>query len=192
MLKNFFKNKFYAINGTKSLDWRNELINHMVIYFTTYVLSTIHHDDYVIPNYVRKLLYNFDYELIIPGNEIEYVLVDFKDFKVVFEENSSVDEKAEELRQKILMYSRINYVVFNFYEIDDESDVFRLKDIDVLILDRGLGGYNVFVRDKYCPYLIHKYSSFDDDIYIAIDDSNRSIMEFFAKVEAEYILSFFL
>ena len=191
MLKNFFKNKFYAINGTKSLDWRNELINHMVIYFTTYVLSTIHQDDYVIPNYVRKLLHNFDFEIIELGNEIEYVIVDFKDFIVVFGENSSVEDKTEELRQKIMEHTKINYVVFDFDEVDEESDVFRLMGIDVLILDHGHGGYNIFVRDKHSPYLIHKFLSFDDDIYTAIEN-NRSITEFLAKIDTEYIISFFL
>ena len=192
MLKDFFKVKFYAINGTKSLEWRNELINHMVIYFTTYVLSTIHCDDFVIPNYVRRLLRNYDYELITSEDEIEYVLVDYKDFAVVFGKNSSVEDKTQELRQKIMKHSKINYVIFSFDEIDDEKDIFKLMGVDVLILDHGCKGGNIFVRDKYCPYLIHKFSSFDDDIFIAIEEDNRSIMEFFAKVETEYISSFFL
>ncbi|MEM1973938.1 MAG: hypothetical protein QXN68_04015 [Thermoplasmata archaeon] len=165
----------------------------MVTYFTTHVLSTIEVDDYVVPNYVRKLLNNYDYEYITtPEHGIEYVIVNYKDFTVLFGEKYTVKDKEHELRQKILKHSKINYATLSDEEVDDEKDVFNTMGIDVLILDYGYNGGDIYVRDKYCPYLIHKYISYDNDIYSAIDESNRSITEFLAKVEYEHIISYFL
>lgn len=193
MYNDFFENKFAGIRGASTPEWRDELIKHMVTFFTTHVLSTIEVDDYVVPNYVRKLLNNFDYECITtPEDEIEFVNVNFKDFMVLFGEKYSVSHKEDELRQKILKHSKINYVILSNEEVDDEKDVFNSLGIDVLILDYGYNGGDIYVRDKFCPYLIHKFVSYSNDIYIAIDESNRSIAEFLAKVKYEHIKSFFL
>ncbi|MEM3312182.1 MAG: hypothetical protein QW042_04530 [Thermoplasmata archaeon] len=193
MNNDFFKNKFTAIREATTPEWRDELIKHMVTYFTTHVLSTIEVDDYVVPNYVRKLLNNYDYEYITtPEHGIEYVIVNYKDFTVLFGEKYTVKDKEHELRQKILKHSKINYATLSDEEVDDEKDVFNTMGIDVLILDYGYNGGDIYVRDKYCPYLIHKYISYDNDIYSAIDESNRSITEFLAKVEYEHIISYFL
>jgi len=193
MYNDFFENKFAGIRGASTSEWRDELIKHMVTFFMTHVLSTIEVDDYVVPNYVRKLLNNYDYECITtPEDEIEYVNVNFKDFMVLFGEKYSVSHKEDELRQKILKHSKINYVILSNEEVDDEKDVFNSLEIDVLILDYGYNGGDIYVRDKFCPYLIHKFVSYSNDIYIAIDENNRSISEFLEKVKYEHIKSFFL
>lgn len=193
MNNDFFENKFKAIREATTSEWRDELIKHMVTYFTTHVLSTIEVDDYVVPNYVRKLLNNYDFEYITtPDFGIEYVNVNYKDFTVLFGEKYTVKNKEHELRQKILKHSKINYAILSDEEVDDEKDVFNSMGIDVLILDYGYNGGHIFIRDKFCPYLIHKYSSYDNDIFTAVDESNRSIAEFLAKVESEHIISFFL
>lgn len=193
MNNDFFKNKFTAIREATTSEWRDELIKHMVTYFTTHVLSTIEVDDYVVPNYVRKLLNNYDYEYITtPEHGIEYVIVNYKEFTVLFGEKYIVKDKEHELRQKILKHSKINYAILSDEEVDDEKDVFNTMGIDVLILDYGYNGGDIYIRDKFCPYLIHKYISYDNDIYTAVDESNRSIVEFLAKVEYEHIISYFL
>lgn len=193
MNNDFFKNKFTAIREATTSEWRDELIKHMVTYFTTHVLSTIEVDDYVVPNYVRKLLNNYDYEYITtPEHGIEYVIVNYKEFTVLFGEKYTVKDKEHELRQKILKHSKINYAILSDEEVDDEKDVFNTMGIDLLILDYGYNGGDIYIRDKFCPYLIHKYISYDNDIYTAVDESNRSIAEFLAKVEYEHIISYFL
>lgn len=197
MYEEFFKNKFSSIRGASTPEWRNALIERMVIDFTMYVLSTIEYDDYIIPNYVRKLLTNCDFEYITtPDYGIEYIKVDYKDFSVLLGENYPVKNKERELRQKIMKYSKINYIILSDEEVNDEKEIFIPTDanevIDVLILDHGYNGGDLYIRDKYCLYLIHKFISYDNDIYSVIAESNRSITEFLSKIESEYNYSFFL
>lgn len=195
MYNEFFENKFAGISGASTPEWRDELINHMIVYFTTHVLSTIGSDDYVIPNYVRKLLNNYEFEYITTTPD-EQVKVDFKDFTIIFTEKSSVEDKEQELHQKIMKNTKINYIILKFDEIDDVRKIFRPFQVgdavDVLILDHGCGGGYIYVRDKRSPHLIHKFNSFDKNVYTAINENNRSIAEFLTKVKTEYISSLFL
>lgn len=205
MFDNFFKNNFYAIRGATP-EKRSEIIKRMVIDFTMHVLSTIEYDDYVIPNYVRKLLNNFTSEYrptLIP--EVDYVIVYFDNFDMMFEEKIPFDRKVRELRQKIMKYTRINAIVLLDDEISDIKNIFTKSDpsykidvtnpnhvIDVLIIDHGYNGSDLYIRDIQCPYLIHKFLCCDDDVYNVIKESNRSITEFMAKITHEYKTSFFL
>lgn len=194
MYNEFFENKFAGISGASTPERRDVLINHMITYFTMHVLSTIGSDDYVIPNYVRKLLNNYEFEYITTTPD-EQIKVDFKDFTIIFTEKSSVEEKEQELHQKIMKNIKINYIILKFDELDDVKEVFRPKvgdGVDVLILDHGCGGGYIYVRDKRSPYLIHKFNSFDKNVYTAINEKNRSVAEFLTKVKSEYISSLFL
>lgn len=192
MYNEFFENKFAGISGAPTPERRDELIKHMVTYFTTHVLSTIGSDDYVIPNYVRRLLNNYEFEYISTTPD-EQVKVDFKDFTIIFTEKSSVEEKEQELHHKIMKNTKINYIILD--ELDDDKEVirpFKVGDVDVLILDHGCGGGYIYFRDKRSPYLIHKFNSFDKNVYAAINENNRSVAEFLSKVKSEYITSLFL
>lgn len=192
MYNEFFENKFAGISGAPTPERRDELIKHMVTYFTTHVLSTIGSDDYVIPNYVRRLLNNYEFEYISTTPD-EQVKVDFKDFTIIFTEKSSVEEKEQELHYKIMKNVKINYIILD--ELDDDKEVirpFKVSDVDVLILDHGFGGGYIYFRDKRSPYLIHKFNSFDKNVYAAINENNRSVAEFLSKVKSEYITSLFL
>lgn len=205
MFNDFFKNNFHAIRGVTP-EKRGEIIKKMVIDFTMHVLSTIEYDDYVIPNYVRKLLHNFTTEYrptLIPN--VDYVNVYFNDFEMMFEEKIPFERKVIELRQQIMKNTRINAIVLLDDELSDIKNIFIKSDPnykidvtdpdhvkDMLLIDHGYNGGDLYIRDKYCPYLIHKFLTCDDDVYNVIRESNRSITEFLTKITHEYKTSFFL
>lgn len=200
MYDTFFKNNFASIKGVSTDERRDEIIRSMVVEFTMHTLSTIDSVDYVVPNYVRKMLNNFTYEYIeTPDPEYVYVKVYFPDFEVKFEEKYPLKQKERELRQKIKKYTKLNAVVLD-YGID-VKDVFTSIEpnevIDVVVIkdDEPYASYDggdIYIRDKYCPYLIHKYLCYDNDVFTAIRDTNRTIEEFLSKFEHQYNTSFFL
>lgn len=197
MYNEFFKNNFSAIRGVSSEERRNEIIRNMIVEFTMHTLSTIEFVDYVVPNYVRKMLNNFTYEFIeTPDPEYVYVKVYFPDFEIKFEEKYPLKQKERELRQKILKHTKVNSIALSDEEIDEVKEVFAPTEsnevVDVLILDRGFDGGDIYIRDAYCPYLIHKYLCYDNDVYKAARETNRSIAEFMAKFEHQYNDSLFL
>lgn len=201
MYDTFFERQFDYIRGVSTDERRNEIINYMINEFTLYVLSMINYDDYVIPNYTRKILHNFDYEYIITPDdeEYDYVKVNFPNFKVFFDDRIPLKYIEKDLKQKILKYARINYIALPNEKVDDVRDIFLTvepnKVVDVLILHNANEGHNgkyVYIRDIQSPYLIHKFLCYDNDIYKAINGTNRSITEFMAKFESDYNSSFFL
>lgn len=203
MYDTFFKRQFDHIRGVSTDERKNEIINYMVNEFTLYVLSTINYDDYVIPNYTRKILHNFNYEYIITSDEEEYdyIKVNFPDFKVFFDDRIPLKYIERDLKQRILKYAKINHITLPYDEVEDE-DIRKIfitvepsKVVDVLILHNAYEGHNgkyVYIRDIQSPYLIHKFLCYDNDIYKAINETNRSITEFMAKFESDYNSSFFL
>lgn len=201
MYDTFFERQFDYIRGVSTDERRNEIINYMINEFTLYVLSMINYDDYVIPNYTRKILHNFDYEYIITPDdeEYDYVKVNFPNFKVFFDDRIPLKYIEKDLKQKILKYARINYIALPNEKVDDVRDIFLTvepnKVVDVLILHNANEGHNgkyVYIRDIQSPYLIHKFLCYDNDIYKGINGTNRSITEFMAKFESDYNSSFFL
>lgn len=197
MYNEFFKNNFSAIRGVSSDERRNEIIRNMIVEFTMHTLTTIDSVDYVIPNYVRRMLHNYTFEYIeTPDPEYVYVKVYFPDFELKLEEKYPLKQKERELSQKIKKYTKINSIVLSDEEIDDVKEVFAPTEpnevVDVLILDRGFDGGDIYIRDKHCPYLIHKYLCYDNDVYAAIKETNRSIDEFLCKFEHQYNDSLFL
>src|SRR5690606_8226028 len=102
MYENFFKNNFIAIRGATSIDRQNEIINRMIKNFTMHVLSELHIDDYVIPNYVKRILENYTFVYMDAINpEYDYIKVYFPDFDINFDERTPVEVKVRELGQEI-------------------------------------------------------------------------------------------
>ena len=206
MYDTFFERQFSYLRDSSTIEERENIIKYMVEEFTLHVLSTIQYDDYVVPNYARKILHNFDYECIdTPDREYDYVKIHFPDFEVIFEDRVPLKVIERDLKNRIQKYSKINAVVLSDDEIDDIDEeiknTFLLNEpnkvVDVIITSleepyQYYPGGDVYIRDKDCPYLIHKYLCYDDDVYKVINESNRSITEFMAKFESEYNSSFFL
>ena len=206
MYNTFFEKQFSYLREIPSNEEMNKIVKHMVNEFTLHVLSEIHCDDYVIPNYTRKILSSYDYEYIVtPDTDFDYVKVIFPDFEVIFEDRVPIKVMERDLKQRIQKYSRINAVVLSDDEIDNldeeiknvflQNEPDKVTDVIVVNLDEPylyLPGGELYIRDIKCPYLIHKYLCYDNDVYKVIEDSNRSITEFMAKFESEYNSSFFL
>ena len=206
MYDTFFERQFSYLRDSSTIEEREKIIKYMVEEFTIHVLSTMHHDDYVLTNYTRKILHNYDYECIdTPDREYDYVKVIFPDFEIIFEDRVPIKILERDLKQRIQKYSRINAVVLSYDEIDNldeeiknvflQNDPDKVTDVIVVNLDEPylyLPGGELYIRDIKCPYLIHKYLCYDDDVYKVIEDSNRSITEFMAKFESDYNSSFFL
>lgn len=206
MYDTFFERQFSYLRDSSTIEEREKIIKYMVEEFTLYVLSKINYDDYVIPNYTRKILHNFDYEIIdIPDREYDYVKIHFQDFDVIFDDRYPLKVMERDLKNRILKYSKINAMVLPYEEMDNpdkelknifiRSNPNKIVDVVIVNLDEPylyIDGGDVYIRDIKCPYLIHKYLCHDDDIYKVIKESNRSITEFMAKFEAEYSSSFFL
>lgn len=197
MYNEFFENNFSAIRGVSTDERRIEIIRNMIVEFTTHTLSTIDSVDYVIPNYVRRILRNYTFEYVeTPDPEYVYVKVYFPDFELKLEEKYPLKQKERELRQRILKHTKVNSIARLDDEIDDIKEVFMSTEpdeiVDVLILNRGFDGGDVYVRDARCPYLIHKFLCYDNDVYKAARETNRNINEFMAKFEHQYNDSLFL
>lgn len=203
MYDTFIERQFDHIRGVSTDERRNEIINYMINEFTLYTLSKINYEDYVVPNYTRKILHNYDYEYIITPDdeEYDYVKVNFPNFTVFFDDRIPLKYIERDLKQRILKYAKINHITLPYNDIEDEDvrNIFITvepnKVVDVLILHNANEGHNgkyVYIRDIQCPYLIHKFLSYDNDIYKAINRTNRSITEFLTKFENEYNSSFFL
>ena len=206
MYDTFFERQFSYLRDSSTVEEREKIIKYMVEEFTLDVLSKINYDDYVIPNYTRKILHNYDYEIIdIPDREYDHVKIIFPDFEVIFDDNLPIKVLERNLKQKLQKYSKINAMVLPEDEIDDiDKEIKNIfsrsnpnKVIDVIIVNHNepyvhYTGGDVYIRDIQCPYLIHKFLSYDDDVYKVIKETNRSITEFMAKFENEYNSSFFL
>src|SRR5690606_167293 len=166
----FFEKQFDYLRGSSTVEEREKIIKYMVEEFTLHVLSTMHYDDYVIPNYTRKILYNYDYECIdTPDREYDYVKIHFPDFEVIFEDRVPIKVMERDLKQRIQKYSRINAVVLSDDEIDNldeeiknvflQNEPDKVTDVIVVNLDEPylyLPGGELYIRDIKCPYLIHK------------------------------------
>lgn len=206
MYDTFFERQFSYLRSSSTIEEREEIINYMVKEFTLHVLSKIDYVDYVIPNYTRKILHNYDYECIdTPVQEYDYVKIHFPDFEIIFDERVPIKVMERDLKNRIQKYSKVNAIVLPEDDIDNldeeikntflQNEPNKVTDIIVVNLDEPylyIDGGDVYIRDIKCPYLIHKYLCHDDDIYKVIKESNRSITEFIAKFEAEYSSSFFL
>ena len=206
MYDTFFERQFSYLRSSKTIEEREEIIKFMVEEFTLYTLSKIDYEDYVVPNYTRKILHNFDYEIIdIPDKEYDHIKIIFPDFTVIFDDNKPLKIMERNLKNRIMKYAKINADVLYDSEIDDLDkelkNIFSRsnphKVIDVIVVNHDepyehYTGGDVYIRDVQCPYLIHKFLSYDDDVYKAIRESNRSITEFMTKFENEYNSSFFL
>ncbi len=211
MNEKFFENNFSLIREASSEEQRNEIIRRMVVDFTVHVLSKMEYDDYVIPNYVFKILNDFSaeyydyYDFFEPSKRVVFVNAYFKYFTISFEEKSLLHVKEKELMQKIKKTVNINIEVLR------DSETFNMeqeiknnflqneinKIVDVIIVNhddpfRDDEGYDIYIRDPKCSYLIHKYLSHDDDVFRAVHETNRSINEFLSKFEHEYNTSFYL
>lgn len=206
MYDTFFERQFSYLRDSSTIEEREKIIKYMVEEFTLHVLSKISYDDYVIPNYTRKILYNFDYEIIdIPDREYDHVKIIFPDFTIFFDDNLPIKVLERDLKQKIQKYSKINAIVLSEDEIDDidreiknifsRSNPHKVIDVIIVNFDEPYQHYtegDLYIRDIQCPYLIHKFLCYDDDVYKVIRETNRSITEFLAKIESEYNSSFFL
>ncbi|MEM3312273.1 MAG: hypothetical protein QW042_04995 [Thermoplasmata archaeon] len=206
MYDTFFERQFSYLRDSSTIEEREKIIKYMVEEFTLHVLSKISYDDYVIPNYTRKILYNFDYEIIdIPDREYDHVKIIFPDFEIFFDDSIPIKVMERDLKQRIQKYSKVNAIVISDDEIDNldkelknifvRSNPNKVVDVVVVNLDEPylyLPGGELFIRDIKNPYLIHKYLCYDDDVYKVINETNRSITEFLAKFENEYNSSFFL
>lgn len=206
MYDSFFERQFSYLRSSSTIEEREEILNYMVKEFTLHVLSKINYDDYVIPNYTRKILHNYDYECIdTPIQEYDYIKIHFPDFEIIFDERVPIKVMERDLKQRIQKYSKINAVVLPDDEIDNleeeiknaflQNEPNKVTDVVVVNLDEPylyLPGGELFIRDIKNPYLIHKYLCYDDDIYKVIKETNRSITEFLAKIECEYNSAFFL
>ena len=206
MYDTFFEKQFSYLRDSSTVEEREKIIKYMVEEFTQHVLSIMHYDDYVIPNYTRMILHNYDYECIdTPDREYDYVKIHFPDFEVIFEDRVPLKIIERDLKKRILKYSKVNAIVLPYEKIDNldkelknifiRSNPNKVVDVVVVNLDEPylyLEGGDLYIRDIKCPYLIHKYLCYDDDVYKVINDSNRSITEFMAKFESEYNSSFFL
>lgn len=198
MIKEIFLDNFLAIREATTEEEKNDIIKRMVENFTMFVLSELDYNDYIIPNYVKRILedYTFVYiDTLNPSND--YLKVYFSDFDIILDVNMSVAEKVSELGQKIKKYSRIKYIIlYDEKDLDDIMSVFKPSEyndaVDVLILNKGFNGSDIYLRDKHSPYLIHEFTTYDNDLYNVIKESNRSINEFLAKIECNYKTSFFL
>lgn len=211
MNEKFFENNFSLIREASSEEQRNETIRRMVVDFTMHVLSKMEYDDYVIPNYVFKILNDFSaeyydyYDYFEPTKKVNFVNACFKYFTISFEEKSLLHVKEKELIQKIKKTTKINIEVLRDSETFNMEQEIKnaflqnkpTKVIDVIVVNHDdpfqeNEGYDIYIRDPKCSYLIHKYLSHDDDIFIALNETNRSIDEFLSKFEHEYDTSFFL
>lgn len=211
MNEKFFENNFCLIREASSDEQRNEIIRRMVVDFTMHVLSKMEYDDYVIPNYVFKILNDFSaeyydyYDYFEPTKRVVFVNAYFKYFTISFEEKSLLHVKEKELMQKIKKTVNINIEVlrdsetFNMeQEIKNnflQNEINKIVDVIVVNHDdpfKDDSGYDIYIRDPKCSYLIHKYLSYDDDVFIAVHETNRSIDEFLSKFEHEYNTLFFL
>src|SRR5690606_1906629 len=115
MYDTFFKRQFDYLRGSSTVEEREKIIKFMVEEFTLHVLSLIQYDDYVVPNYTRKILYNFDYECIdTPEREYDYVKIHFQDFDVIFEDRVPLKVMERDLKNRILKYSKINAIVLPY------------------------------------------------------------------------------
>ena len=206
MYNTFFEKQFSYLREIPSNEEMNKIVKHMVNEFTLHVLSEIHSDDYVIPNYTRKILSSYDYEYIVtPDTDFDYVKVIFPDFYVILEDRVPLKILERDLKNRIMKYSKINAVVLSDDEIDDvdeemkkallKNEPNKVTDVVIVICEEPYQYYpggDVYIRDKNCPYLIHKYLCYDDDVFSVIKETNRSITEFLTKFENEYNSSFFL
>lgn len=211
MNEKFFENNFNLIRSASSEEQRNEIMKRMVVDFTMHVLSKMEYDDYVIPNYVLKILNDFSaeyydyYDFFEPTKRVVFVNAYFKYFTISFEEKSLLHDKERELMQKIKKTVNINIAVLRDSEtFNMEQEVknnFLQKEInkivDVIIVNHDDPfsedeGYDIYIRDPKCTYIIHKYLSHDDDVFKAVHENNRSINEFLSKFEHEYDTSFYL
>lgn len=206
MYDTFFERQFNYLRGSSTVEEREKIIKFMVEEFTLYTLSKINYDDYVVPNYTRKILHNYDYECIdTPDREYDYVKIHFPDFEVFFEDRVPLKIIERDLKNRIMKYAKINAVVLYDSEIDNiEMELKNIfsrtnpkKVVDVIIVKHDepyehYTGGDVYIRDIQCPYLIHKFLCYDDDVYKVIRETNRSITEFMTKFESEYNSSFFL
>lgn len=211
MNEKFFENNFNLIRSASSEEQRNEIMKRMVVDFTMHVLSKMEYDDYVIPNYVLKILNDFSaeyydyYDFFEPTKRVVFVNAYFKYFTISFEEKSLLHDKERELMQKIKKTVNINIAVLRDSEtFNMEQEVknnFLKKEInkivDVIIVNHDDPfsedeGYDIYIRDPKCTYIIHKYLSHDDDVFKAVHENNRSINEFLSKFEHEYDTSFYL
>lgn len=206
MYDTFFERLFNDLRSSSTIMEREEIIKYMVEEFTLHVLSKINYDDYVIPNYTRKILHNYDYECIdTPEQEYDHVKIIFPDFELFIDDRTPIKIIERDLKNRIQKYSKVNAMVLPDDEIDnldkELKNIFirfnpnKVVDVVVVNLDEPylyLPGGELFIRDIKCPYLIHKYLCYDDDIYKVMHESNRSITEFLAKFESEYNSSFFL
>lgn len=206
MYDTFFERQFSYLRSSSTIEEREEIINYMVKEFTLHVLSKIDYVDYVIPNYTRKILHNYDYECIdTPDREYDYVKIHFQDFDVLFEDRVPLKIMERDLKNRIMKYAKINAVVLSDDEIDDvdeemkkalhKNEPNKVTDVVIVICEEPYQYYpggDVYIRDKNCPYLIHKYLCYDDDVFSVIKETNRSITEFLTKFENEYNSSFFL
>src|SRR5690606_23434178 len=123
MYDTFFKRQFDYLRGSSTVEEREKIIKFMVEEFTLHVLSLIQYDDYVVPNYTRKILHNYDYECIdIPNQEYDHVKIIFPDFNVIFDDDIPIKVLERDLKQKIQKYSKINAMVLPEDEIDDIED----------------------------------------------------------------------
>lgn len=211
MNEKFFENNFNLIRSASSEEQRNEIMKRMVVDFTMHVLSKMEYDDYVIPNYVFKNLNDFSveyydyYDFFEPTKRVVFVNAYFKYFTISFEEKSLLHDKEREMIQKIKKTVNINIEVlrdsetFNMeQEVKNnflQKEINKIVDVIVVNHDDPFSddeGYDIYVRDPKCSYLIHKYLSHDDDVFKAVHENNRSIDEFLSKFEHEYDTSFFL
>src|SRR5690606_35864796 len=175
MYDTFFERQFSYLRGSESIEEREKIIKYMVEEFTLHVLSTMHCDDYVIPNYTRKILHNYDYECIdIPDHEYDHVKIIFPDFEVIFDEKIPLKIIERDLKNRILKYSKVNAMVISDDEIDnldrELKNIFARsnpnKVVDVVVVNLNepylyLPGGELYIRDIKCPYLIHKYLCYD-------------------------------
>ena len=206
MYDTFFERQFSYLRDSSTIEEKEKIIKYMVEEFTLHVLSKINYDDYVIPNYTRKILNNYDYECIdTPVREYDYVKIHFQDFEVIFEDRVPLKVIERDLKNRIMKYAKINTVVLDYSEIEDidrelkkifyQTNPNEVTDVVVICTEEPYEYYpggDVFIRDIHCPYLIHKYLCYDDDVYKVIHEPNRSINEFLTKFENEYNSSFFL
>lgn len=206
MYDTFFERQFSYLREIPSNEEMNKTVKYMVNEFTLHVLSETHYDDYVIPNYTRKILSSYNYEYIVtPDNEFDYVKVIFPDFEVIIDDRTPIKVLERDLKKRIQKYAKVNVVVLSDDEIDNldeeiknvflQNEPDKVTDVIVVNLDEPylyLPGGELYIRDIKNPYLIHKYLCYDDDVYKVINETNRSITEFLAKFENEYNSSFFL
>lgn len=198
MIKEVFLDNFFAIREAITEEERNDIIKRMVENFTMFTLSELNFDDYVIPNYVKRILegYTFVYiDALNPSDD--YLKIYYPDFDIILDLKIPLEEKISELGQKIKKYSKIKHIVlYDEKDLDDIMSVFKQSEyndaVDVLILNKGYNGSDIYLRDKHSPYLIHEFTTYDNDLYNVIKESNRCINEFLAKIECNYKTSFFL